>query len=114
MNRIKIKRSAKIVELNEYTIKIMCAVMHVWKFYSFPTPTITSGSESVETRIDDSLHYEHLALDFRIRDIPAPKDRSVNKAIQALCIMLDKDYQVIKYDTLIHIEYDPKLEVTES
>lgn len=106
--QINIKSSAKITQMNEHTNKIKNAVITTWLLLKFPTPTITSGSEQVVGRLTNSKHYQHLALDFRVRDLPGNKFKNKYKAITYLRILLGNDYDVVDKVNHIHIEYDPE------
>lgn len=69
---------------------------------------ITSGSEDTPNRIEDSLHYLGLALDYRW---PDSADRATWR--NALVEALGPEYDVVFYEPTatnpghIHIEYDP-------
>ncbi|RLC47034.1 MAG: hypothetical protein DRH57_04840 [Candidatus Cloacimonadota bacterium] len=66
------------------------------------------GEEAVITstyegdHMPSSLHYAHLAVDVRL-----PRG-NVDAVVNALKLLLGKDYDIVVEKDHIHIEYDPK------
>lgn len=72
---------------------------------------ITAGTDG--EHMDGSLHYDGLAIDVRRGDWPEFKVESLAKAqVDLIKRRLGTDFYVELEDTHIHIEYDPKPEIT--
>jgi len=77
-----------------------------------------TGREAVLTSTNEgdhspsSLHYDNLAMDFRMKDIPFEKRDSirleVRKRLRDQFGALKYDVVFSEYDTALHVEYDPK------
>lgn len=74
------------------------------------TVWITSGSEQAPGRLENSFHYENLALDFRVINVEGGESSAKGwKARMALA--LGGDYDVVWKGNHIHVEYDPETNV---
>lgn len=67
--------------------------------------TVTRGLEFAPNSLEDSLHYDGLALDFRTRDASLAIRKEIANTAKNI---LGKDYDVILETTHMHIEYHPK------
>lgn len=65
--------------------------------------TITSALDG--THLNDSLHYEGLAIDIRTRDLTKKFRTSI---VSILSATLDEGVDIVDEGDHIHIEYDPK------
>lgn len=65
---------------------------------------ITSGVDG--THMQNSKHYEGLALDYRTRDMNEDDVKSV--AVSCMNLLAPMGYDVVLETDHIHIEYDPK------
>jgi len=63
---------------------------------------ITSGDEGEHSA--NSLHYEGLALDFRIRNVAPRFHGALSVEIMGA---LSDEYDVVLEETHVHVEYDP-------
>jgi hypothetical protein len=66
--------------------------------------TITSITDGIH--MEDSLHYQGLAVDFRIRDLSGITPQ---KMVQLLRAKLGARYDVVLENDHIHMEFDPTL-----
>lgn len=64
---------------------------------------VTSGLEG--THSVTSLHYNGLALDFRIRHL---NETEIEMFVKNMVISLPQDFDVVREKTHVHIEYQPK------
>ncbi|MEA1877350.1 MAG: hypothetical protein U9N86_10840 [Bacteroidota bacterium] len=92
--------------------EMVVGLMLVQQVYSLVEVScvITAGTEEFYldgTRIHmkGSLHPQGYALDFRSRDIPK---NDLDNFCDELQEMLKSEYQVIKHNTHIHVEFDLK------
>ncbi len=71
------------------------------------TVWITSANDS--EHMEESLHYENLAFDIRIRNIVGIIEfpLAARAWAEQMRIALGDDYEVILEDTHLHVEYDP-------
>lgn len=68
---------------------------------------VTGGTEDHPDRLPNSLHKTGYALDIRIPE--AFDERSARRVrVDVKDRFEDTDYDVVWYDTHLHIEYDPK------
>lgn len=96
---VKVKAGVKFTELNNQFIRLVKVLGDIGELFGKPL-TITSGNDG--KHMDTSLHYENLAWDIRIRDLP--KDR-VPRLVEELKLRLP-GYQVILEKDHIHVEWD--------
>ena len=75
---------------------------------------ITGGTEDHPDRLPDSLHKTGLAVDIRVPDHeydPLPFDITDDRLTWKMRVaerFNDTDFDLVWYDTHVHIEYDPK------
>ena len=65
----------------------------------------TSGNEQTDTRVPGSLHNAGQAIDLRTRYFSASDKIQASTQLKN---SLGNSFDVVVYDTHIHIEYDPK------
>jgi len=102
------ERGADISSLRNEIIRTFPEILATWEplGLEFP-PTITSGQDGRHGQ--NSLHYEGLAIDLRVNDIPIEKATQFKNGLREA---LGPNYDVTfeKEGTLefhIHLEYDP-------
>lgn len=90
----------------------LAPMSYLWKAFfmgDLNGMTITSGHEGVPgdgVHGKDSLHYKGHAVDLRVRDVD--NARAHYQFVQALKILLGKDYDIVWEGDHIHVEYDPE------
>lgn len=79
-------------------------VVRVWAQYGY-TVTLTSGAEADPVHLANSLHYDGLAEDYRIRDVPT---ELLPRMVSDVRAILGRDYDVVLESDHLHVEFDPK------
>ena len=98
-----VKLGVDISRLKPPIRKKLNMIDEVYESYGYEA-VITSTYEGLHA--PSSLHYADLAIDLRIRNVAPEHTRYI---IQDLRVRLGSDYDVVAYEKLLHIEYDPKI-----
>ena len=97
------KDGIKYEDMDEKIEAIIPTVDKVFNEIAGRDAIITSAREGNHSR--NSRHYSGQAIDLRTRDLTPDKIEKVRVKLQN---SLGKDYDVVKEETHIHVEYDPK------
>lgn len=92
-----LKLGVDISRLTDEVRRVLPVVESACNLAGAAEPVITSTYEGMHS--PGSLHYAHRAIDFRM--LPASVIDSVKQR-------LGKEYDVVKEENHVHIEYDPK------
>lgn len=104
---IYLKKGISIDELKQPMDKVVrlwitiCDIVQV-------KPVITDGVRPLKNN-ERSLHPHGLALDLRIRDI-LKNGKNLHSILDLLKYNLGREYDVVLYDTHIHVEYQKFLD----
>ena len=99
---MKLKEGVNIQGLDIRMRTVLIAAEKLWEIYGHEL-VITSGLEGEHSA--GSLHYYGLAVDFRTNYFSR---EVLGKISHLLRIELGRCFDVILYETHIHVEYDPK------
>jgi hypothetical protein len=94
-----IKAGVDISRLKPCIRKKLTKIEHAMDYYDNEELVITSTYEGNHS--PGSLHYSNEAIDIRRKE-------GKKKGFKQIKLFLGDDYDVICYETHIHIEYDPK------
>lgn len=113
---MKFKSSVELNGLKGPMLHALSVVEYVYNDIAGLEPTCTSALDS-HTRL---LHPQGLAVDIRVKDVPLERWISLEKALKAA---LNPFFGITLYDVIletnrpghehIHIEYQPKLIISE-
>lgn len=101
---MKLRLKAKDVNLDGLDESMVLALfwcMSVWKQHGMQEIMITSANDG--KHIENSLHYQGKALDIRVRNVPDKQGMADD--IRGI---LPNVYDVLLYETHLHIEFDTK------
>lgn len=99
---MKIKRGVSIAGIQPETVVALLVAEGVFGHHK-ATLTVTSCTDSKHGRA--SLHYVGFAIDLRTRDIP---QGVVGDIAEDLRNFLGDQYDVVREDTHLHVEFQPK------
>jgi len=94
-----LKPGVDISRLRPPIRRALCVLDEIYKKYDSEL-VITSTYDG--NHLPCSLHYQHLAVDFRF-----PKSQ-INMVVSEIRNRLGSDYDVVVESDHIHLEYDPK------
>jgi hypothetical protein len=104
---IRLLTSVDVTGLQPQTLLAVRIAEAVWNRHGADTLWITSAADGAHK--EDSLHYEGLAVDLRVRNLPQSSWETVTAELQAA---LGRQYDVIlETDPAkgphVHVEFDP-------
>ncbi len=107
MYKVLCESDVRISEINQYLTSLSEIIYSIYRKYG-KIPIITSGNDSKHMK--NSLHYEGLAWDFRIWDIPKSHRYKVVYELRDILQGYDYRWDVVYGDknhlNHIHIEFD--------